>query len=135
MAGWLTLPSSDPEIQGSKFPRRQNSALSLSRYNLNYVEWDVKHHIVSFLNGYRIYPKFYQVYSVLFSSWSLYHLRTFCGDSDEPAHLPGYYRDLYSLIYEPAHNKTNKMACAPSEDSDQPGHPPSLIRVYAVHVT
>ena len=28
--------------------------------------------------------------------------------------------------------KTTKMACAPSEDSDQPGHPPSLIRVFAV---
>ena len=26
------------------------------------------------------------------------------------------------------------MACAPSEDSDQPGHPSSLIRVYAVRV-
>ena len=26
----------------------------------------------------------------------------------------------------------NKMICAPSEDSDQPGHPPSLIRVFAV---
>ena len=25
-----------------------------------------------------------------------------------------------------------KTACAPSEDSDQPGHPPSLIRVFAV---
>ena len=24
------------------------------------------------------------------------------------------------------------MACAPSEDSDQPGHPPSLIRIFAV---
>ena len=24
--------------------------------------------------------------------------------------------------------------CAPSEDSDQPGHPPSLIKVYAVHM-
>ena len=23
--------------------------------------------------------------------------------------------------------------CAPSEDSDQPGHPPSLIRVFIVH--
>ena len=23
------------------------------------------------------------------------------------------------------------MACAPSEDSDQPGHPPSLIRIFA----
>ena len=25
------------------------------------------------------------------------------------------------------------VACAPSEDSDQPGHSPSLIRVVAVH--
>ena len=32
----------------------------------------------------------------------------------------------------PPHDKTYKMACAPSEDSDQPGHPPSLIRVFAV---
>ena len=30
--------------------------------------------------------------------------------------------------YKPSHDKTNKMACAPSEDSDQPGHPPSLIK-------
>ena len=36
------------------------------------------------------------------------------------------------LIFEPPHDKTNKMACEPSEDSDQPGHPPSLIRVFAV---
>ena len=28
----------------------------------------------------------------------------------------------------------NKMACAPSEDSDQPGHPPSLIRIFAVRM-
>ena len=27
---------------------------------------------------------------------------------------------------EPPHNKNNKMACAPSEDSDQRGHLPSL---------
>ena len=26
------------------------------------------------------------------------------------------------------------MGCAPSEDSDQPGHPPSLIRVFAVRI-
>ena len=35
--------------------------------------------------------------------------------------------------FEPQHDKFNKMACAPSTDSDQPGHPPSLIRVFAVH--
>ena len=28
--------------------------------------------------------------------------------------------------------RLNKMTFAPSEDSDQPGHPPSLIRVFAV---
>ena len=33
-----------------------------------------------------------------------------------------------------AHDKTNKMACAPSDDSDQPGHPPSLIRVFTVRM-
>ena len=33
--------------------------------------------------------------------------------------------------YEPAHNKTNKMTSAPSKDSDQPGHLPSLIGVFA----
>ena len=35
-------------------------------------------------------------------------------------------------IKEPPHDKTNEMACARSEDSDQPGHLPSLIRVFAV---
>ena len=35
---------------------------------------------------------------------------------------------------EPPHDETNKMACAPSEDTDQTWHPPSLIRVFAVHM-
>ena len=35
---------------------------------------------------------------------------------------------------EPLHDKTNKMTCAPSEDSDQPGYLPSLIRVFTVHM-
>ena len=30
-----------------------------------------------------------------------------------------------SSTYEPQHYKPNKMTCAPSEDSDQPGYPPS----------
>ena len=34
--------------------------------------------------------------------------------------------------YEPRHDKTNNMACAPSEDSDHHGHLPSLIRVFTV---
>ena len=36
------------------------------------------------------------------------------------------------IDFEPPPDKSNKMACAPREDSDQPGHPPSLIRVLAV---
>ena len=35
-------------------------------------------------------------------------------------------------IFEPHHDKTSKMTCAPSEDSDQHLHPPSLSRVFAV---
>ena len=31
--------------------------------------------------------------------------------------------------FEPPHDKTNKMTCATSDDSDQPGHPPSLINL------
>ena len=37
--------------------------------------------------------------------------------------------------YEPPHDKTNKMACAPSEDSDQPGHPPSLISLAKTQIS
>ena len=41
---------------------------------------------------------------------------------------------MYSLrSFEPKHDKTSKMICAPSEYSDQPGHPSSLTRVFAVH--
>ena len=36
------------------------------------------------------------------------------------------------IITEPPHDKTNKVICAPSEDSDQPKHPPSPIRGFAV---
>ena len=36
-------------------------------------------------------------------------------------------------INEPPHDKTNKVACAPSKNSDQPGHPPSLISLRCPH--
>ena len=38
------------------------------------------------------------------------------------------------LKIEPPHDKTNTMACAPSEDSYQPMRPQSLIRIFAVHM-
>ena len=37
--------------------------------------------------------------------------------------------DIWAATWE---NQQNE--CAPSGDSDQPGHPPSLIRVFAVHM-
>ena len=39
--------------------------------------------------------------------------------------LPVGFTVVASPTYEPQHYKTNKMTCALSEDSDQPGHPPS----------
>ena len=37
--------------------------------------------------------------------------------------------------YKLAATRQNQQnECAPSEDSDQPGHPPSLIRVFAVRM-
>ena len=43
-------------------------------------------------------------------------------------------RRLPTPLCEPPNDKTNKMACAPGEDSDQLGHPPSLIRIFAVRM-
>ena len=40
---------------------------------------------------------------------------------------------LQHCLNEPRHKKTNKMECASSDDSDQPGHPLSLIKVLAIH--
>ena len=37
-------------------------------------------------------------------------------------------------LFEPPYDKTKKMVCALKEDSDQPRHPPSLIRVFAVRM-
>ena len=40
----------------------------------------------------------------------------------------------HTKTHEPPDDKTNKMACAPNEDSHQPGHPPSPNRVLAVRI-
>ena len=41
-------------------------------------------------------------------------------------------RFSHDMAQEPPHDKSNKMTCAPTEDSDQPGHPPRLISVFAI---
>ena len=38
-----------------------------------------------------------------------------------------------SLITEPQDDKTDKMTCAPNKDTDQPGHPRSLISLRCPH--
>ena len=54
--------------------------------------------------------------------------------SDLGLHCLSKTKDHYSnlLINEPSHDQTNKITCTLSEDSDQPGHPLCLIRVFAV---
>ena len=37
-------------------------------------------------------------------------------------------------LVEPPHDKTTNMVCAPSEDSDQPGRMPRLIKVFSVRM-
>ena len=44
------------------------------------------------------------------------------------------YLDGYNT-FEPRHDKTNKVVVRPSADSDQPGHPPSLVRLFAKCLT
>ena len=47
-------------------------------------------------------------------------------DSSATKAFPVFWKNFKKMFqYEPAHYKTNKMACAPSKDSDQPGHLPS----------
>ena len=38
------------------------------------------------------------------------------------------------LLHKSEYDKSNKITCEPSEDSDQPGHQPSLIRVFTVNL-
>ena len=42
-------------------------------------------------------------------------------------------QDNTSQVFEPQHDKTNKMTCVPSKNSDQPGHPPTLISLRCPH--
>ena len=50
-----------------------------------------------------------------------------------PSITPDGLCQYFFFIIEPQHDKTNKMACAPSLDSDQPGHLPSLISLHCPH--
>ena len=48
--------------------------------------------------------------------------------------IPWYSPLMQEETHELSHDETNKMACAPSDESNQPGHPPRLIWVFAIHM-
>ena len=61
------------------------------------------------------------------------------GDFCHSVHLFGIVRPVH--VISVSHNyiwaktwQNQQSDCTPSKDSDQPGHPPSLIRVFAVHL-
>ena len=58
------------------------------------------------------------------SGWIVFFFLASFLSFSKPRHDWYCHRKLQN---EPPHDKTNKMTCAPSEASDQPGHPPSLI--------
>ena len=56
---------------------------------------------------------------------------TIFSDGTLPRSVSGV--NLTEVRFESPHDKTNKMTCVPSEDSDQPGHPSSLISLRCLH--
>ena len=90
-------------------------------------------------------PSLIRVFSVpLGKQSSLFCLAA--AQADITTLLLSYFCCLKMLIHDECHifivkqtreheledDKTYKMICAPSENSDQPGHLPSLIRVFSV---
>ena len=107
--------------------------------------YDIKTHFRMTLPNYAIYAACHIFITILiceFSWKSKLSLATECLLHSYMSYMLFFasfcYWDCYSSIYaawknEPPHDKTNKLACAPSEDSDQPGHPPSLISLHCPH--
>ena len=56
-----------------------------------------------------------------------FHIWFFAKCKNVMKYICATYVDPRKKHFEPPHDKTNKMTFVPSEDSDQPGHPPSLI--------
>ena len=65
-----------------------------------------------------------------------YHFHWFCTDRIMIGHKkrPASIICTDSIMTRAATWQNQQSDCAPSEDSDQPGHPPSLIRVFAVRM-
>ena len=61
-----------------------------------------------------------------------FHIEFYAKCKNVMKYICATYLDSRKKHFEPPHDKTNKMTFVHSEDSDQPGHPPSLIRVFVV---
>ena len=73
--------------------------------------------------------------SSLYSLWII--AKPSPGEDEGSSYLSVYWLHMsWGTFFsnEPAHVKTYKLVCAPSEGSDQHGHPPSLILVFAVRM-
>ena len=46
-----------------------------------------------------------------------------------------FFCSIAAKSFEPRHDKTNKMAVRPAKTQISPGHPPSLIKVFAVRMS
>ena len=90
----------------------------------------------------------------LYNRWVLYNIARYSKIPDQTVYLHWliwiltvciYHEDTFphvaahiimsELNNETAHDKIYKMTRATSDDSDQPGNPPSMIRVFAVRMT
>ena len=100
----------------------------------------IGYHWVSSVNGYHLssgiigYPLSSGVLRVVKRCTS--SVENFLNDSCKRLYFSNgrFYFERLTVIYRPPHDKTNKKACAPSEDSDQPGHPPSLVKFFGVRM-
>ena len=63
------------------------------------------------------------------------HLEPFTLYISETAFCLSEFVEVYieTMIIQPQHDKTNRMIFAPSKDSNQHGHPPSLISLLCPH--
>ena len=130
-AQWTVIKATKSFDDGSwptyvitSFPRKQTSALSpISRYVIEFLRTQHQSRVTGILGNF-LREKMKCIIKALFQ-----YMYFAC---DMACLLITITMSTNPLNHEPPHDKTNKMACAPSEDSDQPGYPPILTSVFAV---
>ena len=106
-------------------------------YSLESPQWDDSNKYPQHIFSWRTdenYPSFIIKYPPYLFHWGM--MGTHWPVSLTFAHDYFQHRILFEtecVQYELPNDKTNKMTCAPSEDTDQPGHPLSLISLRCPH--